>query len=73
MRLKIGYPRSNRPSEWIHVNNQRMTRREARKAGVKRDFRFAVLHSRGNLCVKEFVLFNKDGDRIDKQRVPCEF
>jgi hypothetical protein len=73
MRLRIGHPKSDRPSEWIHVDNERMSRREARKAGVKRDFRFAVLHSRGNLCVKGFVLFDKDGDRISKQRVPCEF
>jgi hypothetical protein len=73
MRLRIGHPRSNRPSEWIHAKNRRITRRQAEKAGVRRNFRFAVLHSRGNLCVKQFVLFNKDGDRIDKQRVPCEF
>jgi hypothetical protein len=73
MRLRIGHPKSNRPSEWIHVHNQRMTRRQAHKVGLKRNFRFAVVHSRGNLCVKEFVLFNSDGDRIEKQRVPCEF
>jgi hypothetical protein len=73
MRLRIGHPKTNRPSEWIHVHNQRMTRHEAHRAGVRRDFRFAVLHSRGTLCVKGFVLFNREGDRIEKQRVPCEF
>lgn len=73
MRLRIGHPKSNRPSEWIRVHNRRITRRQAHKAGVTRNFRFAVLHSRGNLCVKEFVLFNRKGDRLDKQRVPCEF
>ena len=73
MRLKIGHPKSNRPSEWIHVKNRRITRRQARKAGVDRNFRFAVLHSRGSLCVKAFVLFDREGDRIEKQRVPCEF
>jgi len=50
-----------------------MTRHQARKAGLKRNFRFVVLRSRGNLCVKEFVLFNKDDDRIERRRVPCEF
>jgi hypothetical protein len=73
MRMKIGHPKSDRPSEWIDVRNHRITRRQAHKAGVRRNFRFAVLHSRGNLCVKEFVLFNREGDRIKKQRVPCEF
>ena len=73
MRLRIGHPKSDRSSEWIRVRNRRITRRQAHKAGVSRNFRFAVLHSRGSLCVKEFVLFNRDGDRIDKQRVPCEF
>jgi len=73
MRLRIGHPRSDRPSEWIRVRNHRITRRQADKADVRRDFRFAVLHSRGTLCVKKVVLFNREGDRIDKQRVPCEF
>jgi hypothetical protein len=73
MRLKIGHPRSNRRSEWLHVRDRRITRHQAHKANVKRDFRFAVLRSRGNLCVKAFVLFDREGDRIKKQRVPCEF
>jgi hypothetical protein len=73
MRLKIGHPKSNRPDEWIHARNERMTRREAQKAGVRRDFRFAVLHSRGTLCVKQVKLFDRHGDRIKKMRVPCEF
>jgi len=32
-----------------------------------------VLHSRGNLCVKVFVLFDRQVDRIKKRHVPCEF
>jgi hypothetical protein len=73
MRLRIGHPRSDRPSEWIHVRNRRITRPQAHKASVKRDFRFAVLHSRGTLCVKKVILFNRQDDRIYKLRVPCEF
>src|SRR3954447_6543042 len=73
MRLRIGHPHTDRPSEWIRVRNHRITRHQARKANVRRNFRFAVLHSRGTLCVKKVVLFNREGDRIDKQQVPCEF
>jgi hypothetical protein len=72
MRLRIGHPRTNRPSEWIHVRNRRITPREADEANVRRNWRFAVLHSRGTLCVKRVILFNRDGARIDDQRVPCE-
>ncbi len=73
MRLRIGHPKSGRPPEWIHVRTRRITRRQAHKAGVRRNFRFAVLHSRGTLCVKQFVLFNRKGERIKEMRVPCEF
>jgi hypothetical protein len=73
MRLKVAHPRSGQPTRWTRVDSERMTRHQARRAGLKRNFRFVVLHSRGNLCVKEFVLFNKDGDRIERRRVPCEF
>jgi hypothetical protein len=31
-----------------------------------------VLHSRGTLCVKGVILFDRKGDRIDDRRVPCE-
>jgi hypothetical protein len=73
MRLRIAHPGSGRPSHWTHVRNQRITRRQAHRSGVSRDFRFAVLDSRGNLCVKRAVLFNREGDRIDNRRVSCEF
>jgi len=72
-RLRIAHPHSGRPAHWTHVRNRRITRHQAHESGVTRDFRFAILHSRGNLCVKRAVLFNRDGDRIDKRRVPCEF
>ncbi len=55
------------------MDTKRMTRHQARRADVRRNFRFVVLHSRGNLCVKQLVLFNRKDDRIKKQRVPCEF
>jgi len=73
MRLRIGHPKSDRPSEWIHVRNRRITRAQAHKAGVRRNFRFKVLHSRGLLCVRKVVLFDRNGERIERYRVPCEF
>jgi hypothetical protein len=72
MRLRIGHPRTNRPPEWIHVRNRRITPREADQANVRRDWRFAVLHSRGTLCVKRVILFNRNDHRIRDLRVPCE-
>jgi hypothetical protein len=73
MRLRIGHPHSDRPSRWIRMHTRRMTRHQAHKAGVRRNFRFAVLHSRGLLCVKKVVLFDREDERIEKRRVPCEF
>jgi hypothetical protein len=73
MRLKVAHPRSDQPTRWTRVNSKRITRRQAHRASLKRNFRFLVLHSRGNLCVKVFVLFDRQGDRIKKRHVPCEF
>jgi len=73
MRVRIGHPRTNQPSEWIHVRPRRVTRSDADKANVRRNFRFAVLHTRGTLCVKQVILFNRKHHRIDRRRVPCEF
>lgn len=72
MRLRIGHPRTDRPPRWMRVRTRRITRPEARKAKLRRNFRFAVLHSRGTLCVKRVILFDRKGDRIEDKRVPCE-
>jgi len=73
MRLRIGHPHTDRSPTWIRVRARRITRHQAHEAGVRRNWRFAVLHSRGTLCVKQGVLFDRKGQRIKKQRVPCEF
>lgn len=72
MRLKIGHPRTNRKPEWIRVRNRRITRHQAEEANVRRNWRFAVLYSRGTLCVERVILFNRNDHKIDDQRVPCE-
>jgi len=73
MKLRIGHPHSNRPSEWVHVRAKRITRHQADQARVRRSFRFGVLRSRGEACVNKVALFDSDGRRIHKKRVPCEF
>ncbi len=73
MRLRIRHPRSGIKAGWVHVKTHRLTFAEAREAHVRRNFRFAVLRSRGNLCVTEVVLFNGSGARIDRSSVPCEY
>jgi hypothetical protein len=73
MRLLTGHPRSTRPDNWIRIRTRRITRGEARRAHLHRDFRFVVPHSLGTLCVKKAVAFNRKGGRIDKLEGPCEF
>jgi hypothetical protein len=73
MRLRIRHPRSGIKAGWVRVATHRLTFAEAREAHVKRNFRFAVLHSRGNLCVTKVVLFDGSGDLIDRSSVPCEY
>jgi hypothetical protein len=73
MRLRVRHPHSGIKAGWIHAKTHLMHAGEAREANVKRNFRFAVIHSRGNLCVTKVVLFDSAGDRIDHFAVPCEF
>jgi hypothetical protein len=73
MRLRIRHPHSHIKANWSHAKTHRMRPGEAREARVKRNFRFAVLHSRGTLCVTKVVLFGKSGARIDSFAVPCEY
>jgi hypothetical protein len=73
LRLLTRHPQTTRPDNWIRVRSRRITRGQARRAHVKRNFRFVVLHSRGTLCVPEVVAFNGRGERIDKLSGPCEF
>jgi hypothetical protein len=61
------------PTRWIHVRPRRLSRDQARRAHVKRDFRFAVLHAaRDKLCVKRVILFDRHHQKLSDDRVPCE-
>ena len=73
MRLRTKHPHSQIKANWVRAKTHRMSAEEASEAHVKRNFRFAVLHSRGNLCVTKVILFDKSGDRIDRFGVPCEY
>jgi hypothetical protein len=73
VRLLIGHPNSGRHDNWVHKQTRGITKRQVHRAHVKRNFRFVVLHSRGTLCERQVVAFDRKGQRIDKRRVPCEF
>lgn len=73
MRLRVRHPRSNIKANWISTRTHRLSAKKAREAHVKRNFRFAVLHSRGSLCVAKVVLFDKAGGKLDGFAVPCEY
>jgi len=73
MRLRIGHTESRHGARWVHLRNRRLTPGQADQADVRRDFRYAVLRSRGTFCVQKAILFNREHDRIAKLHTPCEF
>ena len=75
LKLLIGHPGSNgRPSAWQSVVTRRLSRAQARRVGLARNFRYVVLASRGrNLCVEKVLAFDRLGHRLGGFSVPCEF
>ncbi|MGH2973756.1 MAG: hypothetical protein ACRDLL_02665 [Solirubrobacterales bacterium] len=63
VRLQIGHPRSN-GSHWLRLDTHRMNFAQARRAHVKRNFRFVVLTSHRNICVLKVVMFDGSGSKI---------
>jgi hypothetical protein len=73
VRLRVRHPHSHIEPGWLRVNTHRLSFAEAREAEVKRNFRFAVFGSRGNLCVTKAVLFDGSGSPIKRLTTPCEW
>jgi hypothetical protein len=75
LKLLVGHPgRHERPSEWQSMQTRLVSAGQAERANVDRQFRFAVLASRGsNLCVEEVRAFSGADHLLKRLEVPCEF
>jgi hypothetical protein len=75
LRLVIGHP-GERGSFTTRrtLRTRRLSEAQARKAGIRRDFRFAVIASKTrNQCVKRVVAIAGDGGVLMRADVPCEY
>ena len=73
LRALLEYPNSNQEPAWVHAETTRLTRSQARRARLKRNFRLVVLHSVPSFCVRKVVLFDRLHRRIETDPLPCEF
>jgi hypothetical protein len=73
VRLRVRHPHSHIEPGWLRANTHRLSFAKAREAQVKRNFRFVVVGSRGNLCVTKAILFDGSGSPIMRLRTPCEY
>lgn len=60
------------PLTWTRVRTRALTRGEAQKAHLPRDFRFAVTDRLGALCVRRAIAFDGAGNKIGNFLRPCE-
>jgi hypothetical protein len=72
LKLLVGHPGSGSGPTWVHIRTRRVSPVEARRAHLKDNFRFAVLHGLGALCVKKVVALDRAGRRIRSFGVSCE-
>jgi hypothetical protein len=71
--LLLAHPGSERGTNWHSFQMRLLTEDEARRARLKRDFRYAVLTGVGELCVKKVRAFDFRGRLLEKRDTPCEY
>lgn len=71
--LFLAHPASSRPANWHSYELRSLDRAKARRAHVKRDFRYAVLTGRGTTCVKKVRAFDRTGELVEARSLPCEY
>jgi hypothetical protein len=71
--LLLGHPGMHRPPNWHAYEMRLLKPGEAKRAHLKRAFRFAVLTGLGNLCVTKVRAFDRDGDLVEARSMPCEY
>lgn len=70
--LLLGHPGRHRPANWHSYELRSITRSEAHRAHLKRDFHYAVLTGMGFLCVKKVRAFDRFGDLVERRSLHCE-
>jgi hypothetical protein len=77
LKLFLRHPResgpSARPGTWRSITPRRLTTKQARETHLSRNFRFAVVTERGNLCVEKVRAFDHKGRLLEKLSLPCEY
>jgi hypothetical protein len=71
--LLLAHPGEQRRPNWQRVGMRMLTEKEARRAHLKRDFRYAVLTGVGNLCVKKVRAFDRLGRLLEARSTACEY
>lgn len=71
--LLMANPGTGRRPNWHEFPMRILTERQARRAHLKRDFRYAVLTGVGDFCVKKVRAFGSRGQLLEKRNTVCEY
>jgi hypothetical protein len=71
-RTLLQFLHANRHQKWVHRNTKRLTKAQARKAGLRRNFRWQVVPAVPEACITEAVLFDARGEKLRTIKTPCE-
>jgi hypothetical protein len=67
LKIRLG-PFSNFPHRWITVKAKRLSTKQAHKARVKRNFRYAIydVHGgNGDVCEEQIIVYDLTGNQIE--------
>jgi hypothetical protein len=73
LNLLLGHPGSSREPDWRRFHTHVLNAKQAKISHLPRDFRFAVLTDSGNLCVEAVEAFDRRGNLLLDESVPCEY
>jgi hypothetical protein len=71
--LLMAYPGSGRKPNWHSFRMRMLTEAQAKRANLKRDFRYAVLTGFGDFCVKQVNALDRLGRLLEKRKTVCEY
>jgi hypothetical protein len=73
MNLLIAHPGGSEDPVWTRVQTHILNAKQAVISQVPRDFRFFVLTDPDNFCVEAIEAFDRAGNRLRDEQVPCEY
>jgi hypothetical protein len=73
LNLLLGHPGTDRVASWHRFSTKVLSAKQARISHMPRDFRFVVVAAHGPTCVEAVEAFDRWGQVVMDEEVPCTY